>query len=130
PANVRIYAFGGTQHGAGSGLPGRAGVGQLPANPSDYRPLMRALLTALDAWVVEGREPPPSAYPKIADGTAVDWRESSSGWHAIPGVNYPTVVQQPAMVDRGEQWLTKRIATIEPPRVLGSYIVRVPAYGP
>src|SRR6185312_15685166 len=48
PPEVRIYSFGGTQHGAGSGLAGERGSGQLPANPSDYRPFMRALLLALD----------------------------------------------------------------------------------
>ena len=48
PPEVRIYTFGGCQHGAGSGLPGPRGNGQLPGNPSDYRPLLRGLLLALD----------------------------------------------------------------------------------
>ena len=32
---------------------------------------MRALLTAFTAWVRDGLEPPPSARPRIADGTLV-----------------------------------------------------------
>ena len=34
-------------------------------------PAIRALLVALDEWVVEGREPPASRLPRIADGTLV-----------------------------------------------------------
>jgi len=127
PPEVRIYSFGGTQHGAGSGFPGSAGSGQLISNPADYTPLMRALVVALDAWVKEGKEPPVSVYPTIADGTLVGWRKNELGWPAIPGVNYPEVIQQPSFLDRGPQWETERIATIEPPIVKGSYVVRVPA---
>src|SRR5581483_2063527 len=95
PSEVRIYCFGGTQHGAGSGVAGSRGSGQLPSNPSDYRPFMRALLLALDAWVREGREPPPSVYPKLADKTLAPWPERESGWNALPGIRYPEVIQQP-----------------------------------
>ena len=129
PAEVRIYAFGGTQHGPGNGLPAAArGNGQLLGNPADYRPLMRALLTALDAWIKDEIAPPPSIYPKIADGTAAGWRESESGWRPLPGVRYPTVIQRPELLDRGPDFLARRIATIEPPVRRGEYVVRVPAY--
>ena len=40
-------------------------------NAVDYSPLMRAALVNLDRWVSEGVEPPPSAFPRLADGTAV-----------------------------------------------------------
>ncbi|MGV3723755.1 MAG: alpha/beta hydrolase domain-containing protein, partial [Actinomycetota bacterium] len=59
PSEVRIYAFGGAQHGAGTGVPGAAGFGQQAANPTDYRPLLRGLLTALKDWVRDGVAPPP-----------------------------------------------------------------------
>jgi hypothetical protein len=130
PPEVRIYTFGGTQHGSGGGVPGPKGNGQLPPTPADYRPLMRALVVALDAWVKDGREPPPSVYPKIKDSTLVGWRESESGWPKIPGVNYPQVIQQPALLYRGPLWDTQRIATVEPPEIRASYVVRVPAYKP
>jgi hypothetical protein len=82
PPEVRLFCFGGTQHGAGNGVPSTVPTnGQLINNPADYRPLVRALLTALDAWVRNGTEPPPSVYPKIANGTLVPWQEKESGWH-------------------------------------------------
>jgi hypothetical protein len=36
PANVRIYAFGGTQHGPAADPPPR-GIGDKLTNPADYR---------------------------------------------------------------------------------------------
>jgi hypothetical protein len=130
PLEVRHYTFGGTQHGAGSGLPAAKGGGQLPSNPADYRPLMRALLLALDAWVKDGKEPPRSMIPRIADKTLVGWKEKESGWPGIPGVSYPLVIHQPSFLDRGPDWQSRRIATVEPPQVKESYTVRVPACGP
>ena len=130
PPEVRIYTFGGTQHGPGSGTPGPRGGGKLPSNPADYRPLMRGLLMALDAWVKHGTEPPPSVYPKLADGTLVGWKKNESGWPDVPGVEYPQVIQQPPFLFRGPDWETKRIATVEPPQIKGHYVVKVPAIGP
>ncbi len=128
PPEVRIYTFAGTQHGPGSGTPRPRSRGQLPANPADYRPLMRALVLRLDAWVRDGTEPPPSAYPRIADGTLVDWRETESGWRALPGVRYPRVIQEPEFLHRGPEFLQHRRTSIEPPERRGFYFVRVLAY--
>jgi hypothetical protein len=127
PAEVRYYTFGGTQHGPGNGLPAAKGGGQLPANPADYRPLMRALVVALDNWMNKGQEPPPSVFPRISDKTLVGWKASETLWPAIPGVAYPQVIQTPPLVDRGPDWDAKRIATIEPPIIKEHYVVRVPA---
>ncbi len=131
PPEVRVYCFGGTQHGAGGGFAATApGNGQLITNPADYRPLLRALLTALDEWVRTGKEPPPSTHPRIADGTLVGWRESESGWHGIPGVRYPEVIQQPEHLDRGPEFYRFRRSTIEPPISRGHYVVNIPKCGP
>ncbi|HEV7225174.1 MAG TPA: alpha/beta hydrolase domain-containing protein, partial [Pirellulales bacterium] len=129
PPEVRIYTFGGCQHGPGSGVAGPRGSGQLPGCPSDYRPLLRALLMAMDSWVREGREPPPSAFPKLSDQTLVGWREPESGWRPLAGVRYPEVIQQPEFLDRGPEFFQRRRTSIEPPRSLGHYVVRIPAYG-
>ncbi|HUY36971.1 MAG TPA: alpha/beta hydrolase domain-containing protein [Pirellulales bacterium] len=129
PPEVRVYTFGGTQHGPGDGVPGQRAGGQLPGNPSDYRPFLRGLLTALDLWVREGREPPPSVYPRISNATLVPWHERESGWRALPGVRYPEVIQQPEFLDRGPEFLKRRRTSIEPPVRRGDYVVRVPAYG-
>ena len=139
PAEVRIYTFGGTRHGAGDGVgpavtladPARSSdLGQLPTNPADYRPLMRALLAALDAWVRAGTPPPPSVYPRSADGTLVGAGAKEVGWPALPGVRFPTVVQQPGAYDRGPEWTSRRRIALEPPREVGRYEVRVPAVDP
>jgi hypothetical protein len=140
PPEVRIYSFGGTQHGPGSGtipsLPyqggdrGGGGLGALLRNPADYRPFNRALLMALDAWVREGKEPPPSVYPRIADGTLLGWRERECGWQALPGVRYPEVIHQPEFLDRGPDFLSLRRIAIEPPVRKGNYVVKTAAYGP
>src|SRR5947199_6966086 len=50
PGNVRLYAFGGTQHGPAADPPGR-GIADNLLKPADYRPLLRALLDALDGGV-------------------------------------------------------------------------------
>ena len=77
---VRHYHLSGTQHGSGA-LPQtdtfeigeeRGGHG---FNVVDYSPLTRAALVHLDRWIADGTEPPPSAHPRIADGTGVSRAE-------------------------------------------------------
>jgi hypothetical protein len=90
---VRIYQFSGAQHGSGS-LPftstGAEGVKlQQFINVVDYRPLLRAALLHLDAWVSQGEAPPPSKHPSITDGTLVPPAKVASVFNQIPGVHYP-----------------------------------------
>ncbi len=129
PDSVRIYAFGGTQHGPANDPPGRGSADNLH-NPADYRPYLRALLDALDAWARDGTPPPPSVYPRIDGGTLVSWRQASTGFPAIPGVRYPEVIQCPPALDYGPEFGPRGVITVEPPRVLGHYVVRVPKSGP
>jgi hypothetical protein len=128
PPSVRLYAFGGCQHGP-SGYPPAAGIGQTPANPANYHPQLRALLTALDRWCRDGVEPPPSVYPTIAAGTLVDWRQSSTQFPSIPGMRYPDVIQQPPLLDLGPNWHRDGIIDHQPPRLAGDYRVLVPRCG-
>jgi hypothetical protein len=130
PPEVRIYTFGGAQHGPGNGIPGRPGNGQQATNPTDYRPLLRGLLTALNEWVSRGVEPPPSRYPRISDGTLVGWQKERSGWPNVPGVTYPSVIQQPEFLDYGPEFAKYRRLTRLPPARKGDYVVLVPAFGP
>ena len=90
PAGARYYHFGGTQHGLCvvplvhlSGSEGSRGAN--PLNAVDYSPLTRAVLMNLDRWVAEGIEPPPSAFPRLANGTAITPEEALAQFHAIPG---------------------------------------------
>jgi hypothetical protein len=115
PLDVRIYAFGGTQHGP-SDFPPQAGIGQQPANPGDYRPFLRALLTSLDDWCRGQSTPPESIYPRIDNRTLVHFRHT--GFPKIPGVRYPEVIQQPPFLDLGERWQTDGIIDNHPP-ILG-----------
>jgi Alpha/beta hydrolase domain len=78
PANVRGYYLPGTQHGGKAGMPRDAGPCTNPRNWHDPMPAIRALLVALDEWVANGREPPPSHLPCIADGTLV--RAAAVAW--------------------------------------------------
>jgi hypothetical protein len=129
PENVRIYAFGGTQHGP-AGWPPTRGNAENLHNPGDYRPLLRALLDALDHWVKEGTPPPPSVYPRIDQDTLVDWRQKSTGFPPLPNVRYPEVIQRPSLLDLGPDFASRGLITVEPPRLVGHHVVRVPRSGP
>ncbi len=85
--NVRFYLMAGTQHGPGPFPPPEPGNRQEMGNPTDYWWNMRALLTALKDWVVDGVEPPASRHPRFADGNLVAPRDL--GFPAIPGVRSP-----------------------------------------
>lgn len=126
PENVRLYAFGGTQHGPASYPPSRGNADNL-ANPGDYRPFLRALLVELDDWVKEGKAPPASVYPRITDGTLVSKEKAALAFPKIPGVRFPKVIQQPPYADFGPSFRKTWILEMEPPVVKGSYMVLVPA---
>jgi Alpha/beta hydrolase domain len=130
PDNVRIYAFGGCQHGPGDGSIPIAGapvkgITENAPSTADYRPFLRALLIALHQWVRDGKQPPASFYPKIAAGQLVDWHQDATGFPKIPGVRYPTAIQQPPFADFGPDFRARGLITIEPPAVKGSYRVLV-----
>jgi hypothetical protein len=76
PPETRTYLFASTQHGSGTlplsyGTPQAPNTTTNPRNITNYMPLLRAMLANLEAWVCEGVEPPLSALPRLADGTAV-----------------------------------------------------------
>ncbi len=89
-AGVRHYLVAGTKHAGRAGQTAAPGRCANPNNPHSAGPLLRALLVALDAWVVEGRPPPPSRIPRLADGTLVPAETVLSGFppvgHLPPGV--------------------------------------------
>ena len=74
PGNVRTFIMASTQHGAAS-LPLAAqppfGLCQQQPNPNPQVWTMRALLSAMAAWVKDGTAPPAAATPRIADGSLV-----------------------------------------------------------
>ena len=64
------------------------GICELLQNVNDPRPNLRALILALERWVMEDEEPPPSQIPTLRDGTLVRSDKASIGWPDIPGVEY------------------------------------------
>jgi alpha/beta hydrolase family protein len=85
--DTRIYFFAGAQHSTGT-LPPRKLEAQNLANTNDYRYGMRALLEAMQAWLKDDKEPPPSKFPLIGHDQLV-----SLGAFAFPrleGLNLPT----------------------------------------
>ncbi len=125
PPEVRVYVYGGAQHGPARRPSDR---GQQQPNPTDYRPLSEALFLTMDRWITDGTPPPPSVYPRVADGTLVGWQEGPASWTPIPGVRYPAVIQQPEHLDYGPVFLDKGRIDRHPPEQTGKrYGVRVPA---
>ena len=108
PADVRRYLFSSTQHGPGA-LPftsqsmfGSHGANRL--NVVDYRPLFRAALENLCAWVAEGITPPESVFPRVADTTAATRNEMLGALARIPGAALPRADRLPSIapMDLGE----------------------------
>lgn len=87
PDNVRGYLLAGTQHAGKAGMPRDNGPCTNPRNWHDPMPAVRALLVALDEWVAEGRPPPDSRLPRIADGTLVPAEQVA--FPRVPGLVPP-----------------------------------------
>jgi hypothetical protein len=129
PESVRIYHFGGCQHPMGvfplQDKDARQGArGQQPFNWTDYRPLLRAALVNLDRWVTSGAAAPPSAYPRLDNGTAVPPQRVGETFKSIPGVQFPTPVRRFARFNFGPQ---EGVASTVPPKVGAPYPCLVPA---
>ncbi len=116
PDSSRIYMVASAPHIVGAFPPGPFGdkdfVGQAAMNPLVYAPVLRAVFRALDAWVADGTDPPPSRHPRIADGTLV--APDAAGWPAVPGVRLPAAPMTTYRLDFGPEW-AKGIVTKEPP---------------
>jgi alpha/beta hydrolase family protein len=128
PPNTRIYMIASAPHGAGPFPPasnrGGGMVGRAALNPLNYSPATRALFRALDRWVADDVAPPPSAYPKIADGTLTS--PDRAGWPAIPGYQLPQQPLRAFHLNFGPDW-SKGIVSVEPPEIGKPFVVRVPA---
>src|SRR5438876_7003419 len=92
-------------------------------SPLDFHPALRSLLTRLVEWVREGREPPPSAYPRLDSGTLVALDRVRAP--AISGAAWPRVAHEAYRVDYGPRW-PDGVITLEPPRLGKPFPVRVP----
>jgi len=130
PAYVRQYLFAGTQHTPGAlpppaADPNTGGRGRHTFSVVDYSPLLRAALVNLDRWVGEGVEPPPSAVPRLADGTAVTPESTRAIYAAIPGARFPDRVSRPLRLDFGPQ--VERGVVAYPPKIGAPFVTFVSA---
>ncbi|WP_058186788.1 alpha/beta hydrolase domain-containing protein [Terracidiphilus gabretensis] len=125
-SNVRIYHLTGLQHFSGPwplAIGKGDGDGQEPQSPLPVRYFWRAMITNMDAWVRSGTEPPPSSYPRIADGTLAPIEKYN--FPKLPGVNLPYEANGAVHLDFGPEW-KQGIATIQPPKVSAAFPVLVP----
>ncbi|HET9839782.1 MAG TPA: alpha/beta hydrolase domain-containing protein [Candidatus Angelobacter sp.] len=141
--NTRVYFLAGLQHFSAAFPPQKS----VPANP-DYttqqrhnpNPIQwywRALITDMDQWVKDGKEPPGSTYPKIAGKTLVAL--GNYKFPKIPGVNTPHEVCLAYHIDREVEFRgirrepggkgviePQQTIVVEPPRVGNPFAVLVP----
>jgi hypothetical protein len=98
PPSVRLYFLTGSQHGTLDSMapPMSAGFCQQARNNAPNLESRRALLIALEDWVVSGKEPPASQYPTLGSSRLTSPDAASVGWPDIPGVTYTTKVTLPS----------------------------------
>ena len=124
PENVRFFLISGLSHGVGNVT--SRGICQQSLNPTSPYPALRALLVALDQWVVQDAEPPRSRVARQADNTAVTAvprpgyqsgiiPQEALGWPTIPGVTYTGLITTRYHLDFGPTLGEDGIATNMPP---------------
>jgi hypothetical protein len=123
PSNVRGYLLSAGQHGV-AGFPPTRSIGQQLNNPLDYRWAMRALLVAMNTWVTDGTAPPPSALPRVDNGTLV--APDKMKFPKLPSVNVATVPHKAYRADYGPDFITKGIVVNEPPAIAAAFPILVP----
>ena len=127
PDNVRIYFLAGLQHFSGPFPPAFSEVldlrSQQKQNPNPVAWLWRALLTSLDDWVRGSQLPPPSAYPRISDGTLVTLH--ALRFPSIPGIHPPATLNRAYAIDFGKSF-RDGIISEQPPKVGQAFNTLVP----
>ena len=123
--NVRAYLYTGGTHGVAA-FPPTASVGQQLNDPLDYRWAARKLLVSLNRWIADGTVPPPSAYPRIDNGTLVAAEKVK--FPKLPNLTAPVEanIHKAYRVDYGAAFAAKGIIEQEPPKVLSSFPMLVP----
>jgi hypothetical protein len=121
PTTARVYMVAGTQHGGRATSTSDPGPCLHPRNPHSAAPVLRALLVALDAWVVDDLVPPESRVPTVRDGTLVT--ADRLGFPAIPGIKAPVATNRLAPFG---DWTSPRP---QPDRAYGTRVSKVDADG-
>ncbi len=115
PESSRIYMVSSGSHFAGVFPPERVPESLSALNPLDRVGVTRALLIAMDRWVVDGVTPPASQYPKLIDKTLVS--PESVAWPRIPNLVLPPPNLKVYLLDFATQ----------PPKIGPRYATLVPS---
>jgi hypothetical protein len=125
--DTRVYLLAGAQHTPGVLPLGKQGTRNL-RDPVDHRPVQRALLAAMQAWLKDGTAPPPSVYPRLQAGQLT--RLDGLKFPAIPDgdgvVKTPPHPRVARKLDFGREFEVFGMPMKEPPDIKGSYPVLVP----
>ncbi len=122
--NVRYYLLSSLSHAPQKGQ----GPCREDQNPLLPDPVARALLVALDDWVVDGTEPPANRVPRRRDGTLVPaLPQPGVGFPEIPDVTYTGRTTTGDVLDFGSQFSQGILTTLPPAITPGAYPVFVPA---
>lgn len=121
--DTRIYFNAAVQHTPRS-LPLVKQGTQYLMNPVDHRPIQRALLANLQAWIKDGVAPPASVYPRLSEGQLTPLEGLK--FPAIDGVTIPQHPRSARRLDFGAEFASRGIILQEPPKVTGAFPVLVP----
>jgi hypothetical protein len=100
---------------------------QLQTHSGSWQWTLRALLIALDEWADRGIAPPKSNYPTLEDKTLVSLEAARAAFPAIPGVKFPTVMNELALPHFGAGFTsTGGRITQQPPTLGATYQLFVP----
>ena len=98
PDNVRLFLLSNLQHAAPANAKSEmTRTCMFPSNPLYAGPPLRALLTAMEAWITRAAPPPASRYPSRADGTLVE--PTAVGFPQIPGVTHFATMNRAVALD-------------------------------
>ena len=120
---TRIYFVAGVQHFPRALPLTRQGTAY-EINVVDHRPVQRALLADLEAWIKDSVAPPDSVYPHIAAGQLTN--VAGLRFPALTGIQTPQHPRVARRLDFGPDFESRGVILQEPPKVTGAFPVLVP----
>ncbi len=121
--DTRIYFIAGAQHSPRS-LPLVKQGTRYTMNVVDHRPVQRALLAAMEAWIKDGVAPPASVYPRLAEKQLTNL--AGLKFPVIDKVTLPQYPRVARRLDFGPEFESRGVILQEPPKVTGAFPVLAP----